>query len=111
MTAREVAGPFGTFTSEDFRVGDLIARHLVPTTGRTRLKVDGIEVPVKVGGVDVAPGDLVIGDGTGVVCLPAARADEIIAVAERFAADDAAALEDLEAGLTFKQAMAKYQKI
>ncbi len=89
----------------------VFARHLVPTTGRTRLKVEAIGEPVTIGGIGVAPGDLVVADGTGVVCLPAQRAAEIVTLAERFAADDAAAMADLEAGMTFAQAMNKYRKI
>ena len=89
----------------------VFARHLVPTTGRTRLKVEAINVPVEIDGVGVAPGDLVVADGTGIVCLPAARAEEIIALAERLAAEDAAALEDLKSGLSFAEAMARYKKI
>lgn len=89
----------------------VFARHLVPTTGRTRLRVEAINVPVEIDGIRVAPGDLVVADGTGIVCLPAARAEAIVAVAERLAADDAAALEDLRSGLTFAEAMAKYKRI
>jgi len=89
----------------------VFARHLVPTTGRTRLKVDAINVPVEIDGVRVAPGDLVVADGTGIVCLPAPKAEEIVALAERLAAEDAAALEDLKSGLSFAEAMAKYKKI
>jgi len=89
----------------------VFARHLVPTTGRTRLAVEAIDVPVEIDGVRVAPGDLMVADGTGIVCLPAARAEEIIALAARLAADDAKALEDLKSGLSFTDAMAKYKKI
>ncbi|HJM49145.1 MAG TPA: RraA family protein [Alphaproteobacteria bacterium] len=89
----------------------VFARHLVPTTGRTRLKVEAIGEPIEIGGVGVAPGDLVVADGTGVVCLPAPRAAEIVTLAERFATDDAAAMADLEAGMTFVEVMDKYRKI
>ncbi len=89
----------------------VFARHLVPTTGRTRLKVAAINVPVIVDGVRVEPGDIVVGDGTGVVVLPAARSEEITELAEIFARDDAAAVKELEKGLTFSEAMAKFKKI
>jgi regulator of RNase E activity RraA len=89
----------------------VFARHLIPTTGRTRLKVEAIGVPVRIDGVEVAPGDIVVGDGTGIVCLPQGRAEAIVALAERYAADDSAALEELEAGRTFKEVMASYGKI
>jgi regulator of RNase E activity RraA len=89
----------------------VFARHLTPLTGRTRLKVEAIGEPVEVDGVTVAPGDLVVADGTGALVLPKAKAAEIVANAERYNADDAAAIKDLDAGLTFTQAMAKYTRI
>ncbi len=89
----------------------VFSRHMIPTTGRLRLKIEEINVPVKIDGVDVAPGDIICADGTGAVCLPSARAEEITEMAEILARDDAAAVEDLRAGLTFTQAMAKYKGI
>ncbi|MEM7224368.1 MAG: RraA family protein [Pseudomonadota bacterium] len=87
------------------------SRHMSPTTGRTRLKVEAINVPVHIGGVGVQPGDIVVADGTGIVVLPRDLAPEIVARAERFAADDAAALKELEAGRSFTEVMAKYGNI
>jgi len=89
----------------------VFARHMTPTTGRLRLKVEAINVAVVIDGVTVAPGDIIAADGTGAVCLPAARAGEITALAEAMARDDAGAVEDLRAGLSFTQAMAKYKDI
>ncbi len=89
----------------------VFARHMVPTTGRTRLKVEAIDVPVTVDGVRVGPGDVIVADGTGIVCLPKERATEIVDLAEAYDADDKAALTDLKAGLSFSEAMAKYTKI
>jgi regulator of RNase E activity RraA len=89
----------------------VFARHLTPLTGRTRLKVEAINVPVVVDGVSVEPGDLIVADGTGVVVLPAGRAAEILKNAELYNADDNAAIKDLDDGLTFTEAMAKYTRI
>ncbi len=89
----------------------VFARHMVPTTGRTRLKVAAINEPVTVDGVAVAPGDIVAADGTGIVVLPAASAEEITTLAEAFARDDAAALAEMDKGLSFSDAMAKFKKI
>jgi regulator of RNase E activity RraA len=89
----------------------VFSRHMIPTTGRLRLKIEEINVPVVIDGVAVAPGDFIAADGTGVVCLPRARAGEITAIAERLARDDAAAVEDLRAGLSFSEAMARYKGI
>jgi regulator of RNase E activity RraA len=89
----------------------VFARHVVPTTGRTRLKVEAINVPIVVDGVRVEPGDIIAADGTGIVSLPRRLAPAIVERAEKFARDDASAIEDLKAGLTFTQAMARYKMI
>jgi regulator of RNase E activity RraA len=89
----------------------VFARHLVPTTGRMRLKVEAINVSVEVDGVRVEPGDIIAADGTGIVCLPRSLARDIVERAERFARDDASAIADLKAGLTFTQAMARYKML
>lgn len=89
----------------------VFARHMVPTTGRGRLKVEAINVPVTLDGVAVAPGDIVVADGTGIVVVPAGQAAEIAARAEGFAADDAAAMVEIRGGLSFAEAMAKFTRI
>jgi Aldolase/RraA len=55
----------------------VFARHLTPLTGRSRLAVTAINEPVSCGGVRVRPGDVVVGEGSGVVCIPAERAVEV----------------------------------
>ena len=89
----------------------VFSRHMVPTTGRLRLKIEDINVPVIIDGVTISPGDLIVGDGTGVVCLPIDRTEEILEIAEKLDRDDKAAVDDLRAGLTFTEAMAKYKGI
>lgn len=89
----------------------VFAKHLTPLTGRTRLKVEAIGETVEVDGISVSPGDIIVADGTGVVVLPKDKSEEIIANAEIYSADDAAAIGDLDAGLTFSEAMAKYTRI
>ncbi len=89
----------------------LFSRHMVPTPGKTRLKVEAIGEPVICCGVRVRPGDLIVADGTGVVCIPHEHAAEVAAMATRFAADDAQAMREMEQGLTFTEALAKFRKI
>ncbi len=89
----------------------VFARHLVPTTGRGRLKVEAIGEPVEVDGVAVAPGDIIVADGTGAVCLPQAGAEEIVTRAEALQRDDEAALAEIQRGLPFSEAMKKFTRI
>jgi 4-hydroxy-4-methyl-2-oxoglutarate aldolase len=70
----------------------------VPATARGRQAEVGWNTPVQVAGVTVAPGDLVVADGSGVVFVPAGRAADVIAAAERIAAREAAMADRLRAG-------------
>jgi 4-hydroxy-4-methyl-2-oxoglutarate aldolase len=59
-------------------------------TGKDRVQVEATNVPVSVGLVRVAPGDLVRGDADGVVVLPTAYEDAILDAAEEIGrAEDA----------------------
>lgn len=59
--------------------------------------IEGLNVRVRCGGVDVAPGDMVVADEEGVVVIPAQLCDEILQKAVTKAAKDAAeSLEDWE---------------
>lgn len=89
----------------------VFARHVVPTTGRRRLKVEMIGAPIQVSGVSVSPGDAIVADDTGVVCVPAALAESVAARARQLAEEDAAALRAIDQGLSFKEAMAKFRNI
>lgn len=50
-------------------------------TGKDRVRVRAVQVPLKVDGVTIRPGDVVCGDEDGVVVVPAERVDEVRAVA------------------------------
>jgi len=50
-------------------------------TGKDRVRVDGYNVPVSIGGARVEQGDYLLGDADGVVVLPTACAPEIVAAA------------------------------
>jgi regulator of RNase E activity RraA len=52
-----------------------------PLDSKGRGKVMAVDVPVEVAGVRVAPGDLVFGDADGVVVVPRAVEDEVVAAA------------------------------
>jgi RraA family protein len=57
-----------------------------------------INCPVAVGGMVVMPGDIVVGDEDGVVCVPKADAEEILAAALAQAEKEDAILADIRRG-------------
>jgi regulator of RNase E activity RraA len=87
------------------------SRHVVPTTGRTRIRVADIGGPISCGGIAVHPGDIVVADGTGVVCIPSRAVADVADIGTRFAKDDALAQAELNQGLSFREAMLKFAKI
>lgn len=89
----------------------VFARHMTPLTGRSRLAITGIGEPISCGGVRVRAGDVIVGDGSGVVCIPAEQAEKVAELAERYSADDALAAAELAKGLSFREAMAKFRRI
>jgi regulator of RNase E activity RraA len=168
VTIGQITGRRGDFTSEDFKVGDMIdaagpsdilvidnggrcvstfgglatlaakvkgigglvadggvrdqeemiehrfpvfARHMTPLTGRTRLAITGINQPVACGGVRVRAGDVIVADGSGVVCIPVEHAAQVAELAGRYAKDDELAAAELSKGLSFREAMAKFRRI
>lgn len=54
--------------------------------------------PVLIGDITVQPGDLVVGDGDGVVVVPRERADEVVRRSHQREADEAAYLQRLRQG-------------
>lgn len=76
-------------------------------TGKDRVRVDGYQVPVSIGGVRVEPGDLLLGDADGVVAVPAARAAEVLEAARLIRDAENRIRADVEQGVTLAAARAK----
>ena len=69
-----------------------------PLDSKGRGKVVAVDVPVEVGGARVAPGDLVFGDADGVVVVPRAIEDQVVAAALAKVAGENATREALARG-------------
>jgi 4-hydroxy-4-methyl-2-oxoglutarate aldolase len=76
-------------------------------TGKDRVRVDGINVPVSIGGVRVEPGDYLRGDGDGVVVIPASRIDAVVGAAQEIHAAEEAIRAEVVAGNDLRTARAK----
>lgn len=76
-------------------------------TGKDRVEVDAVNVPVTVSGIQVKPGDIILGDDTGVVVIPAEKAEEVLTVAKEIAEKEALIEKELENGKTLREARSK----
>ena len=70
-----------------------------PITGKWRIETMAVNDAVRIAGIEVRPGDLVIADECGVCFVPFARAAEVLAVAERLSASEAKRLKALADGI------------
>ncbi|HKR89905.1 MAG TPA: RraA family protein [Phenylobacterium sp.] len=64
----------------------VFARASTMRTGKDRVTADAYNVAVQIAGVRVEPGDWLLGDADGVVCIPASRAVEVLTIAEQIEA-------------------------
>jgi len=85
----------------------VFARAAVPLTARGRVVEESFNRPVRIGGVDVAPGDLVLADGSGVAFLAASKAREVIEAAEAIAAREAKMKDAVLAGDPVSEVMGR----
>jgi 4-hydroxy-4-methyl-2-oxoglutarate aldolase len=93
--------------SEELRY-PVFARTAVPTTARGRVMELATNVEVRVSDVLVEPGDLVIADGSGVVFVSGADAEEVLDVAEELQAREGGIAERLRAGGTPTEVMGRH---
>jgi regulator of RNase E activity RraA len=89
----------------------VFSRHVVPMSGKTRVKVIDINCAVKIDNVSVSAGDILVGDSTGIVRVPLKRAVEVAEKAQMLERQDRQAAEEIKAGLNFTEALRKFAKL
>ena len=52
-------------------------------TGKDRVEVESVNTTVSLSGVSVAPGDIILGDDSGIVVIPQTCAKEVLKIAEQ----------------------------
>jgi regulator of RNase E activity RraA len=76
----------------------VFGRAVVPVSARGRIVQLAMDEPVEFAGIRVHPGDVVFADQNGVVFIPAAELDRVVALAERIVARESAMAEAVLAG-------------
>jgi len=74
----------------------VFARATVPTSA-VSASMGQINVPIQCGGVNVNPGDIIVGDTDGVVVIPKAEASRILIIAEAISSLDDETIEWIRA--------------
>ena len=86
----------------------VFARAVVPITARGRICQEDFNVMVRMGDVQVSPGDIVVADVNGVVFIPASRLAEVVAAAESLMEKEEQMKADLLAGMDILEVDRKY---
>jgi regulator of RNase E activity RraA len=89
----------------------IYARSVSPGTTLGRFRTVASMVPVRVGGVMVHPGDIVVGDVDGVVVVPRDKAAEVLAMAQEIDARELEQARLILAEKSLRKGLAKYGRI
>lgn len=76
-------------------------------TGKDRVELEALNVPVNVSQRQVRPGDIVLGDDSGVVIIPASRAKEILQIALEIEETEQKILQSIARGQSLREARAE----
>lgn len=84
------------------------ARAIVPITARGRIMQESFNTVVRIGDVQVRPGDIVLADINGIVIIPVEKIDEVLETAEKIMQKEAAMVEELRKGASIIDVDRKY---
>jgi len=77
-------------------------------TGKDRVEVSDVGRPVTVGGVNVGPGDLLLGDADGVVAVPRDVEEQVLEICTDIAAREEAIVADVLSGTGLAEARGRH---
>lgn len=86
----------------------VFARGTVPITARGRITQESFNTTVRMGDVQVNPGDIVMADVNGVVFIPAQMVQVVLEKAEKIFEKEAAMVEELKQGVPIMDVDKKY---
>lgn len=87
------------------------AKTVTPGTTLGRFRTVAANKPVKIGEVVIYPGDLIIGDVDGVVCVPQKYVEEVLAAAKSIDERELEQAKLIIASKSLREGLAKYGRI
>ena len=87
----------------------IFSRGVYMRTGKDRVQADGYQVPVSLGEVRVEPGDMLVGDGDGVVVIPRNREAEVLAASREITEAEERIREEIGRGSRLDEARKKHR--
>jgi regulator of RNase E activity RraA len=87
----------------------LFSRGWSMRTGKDRVQLDALNLPVSIGGARVSPGDLLLGDADGVVVVPKEKENDVIAHAKAIEEAETRIREAVEGGVRLDEARRQFR--
>lgn len=87
----------------------IFTRDYYMMTGKDRIEIEAVNVPVTVSQRQVRPGDIVVADDSGVVIVPASKAEEVLKIALEIEHAEQEILRRIAQGKTLREARAELQ--
>jgi 4-hydroxy-4-methyl-2-oxoglutarate aldolase len=81
----------------------LFSRGYYMMTGKDRVEIESVNQPVSISGRQVRQGDIVLADDSGVVIVPASKAEQILAIAQQIEAIEQAILQGISQGSSLRE--------
>ncbi len=82
----------------------LFSRGFFMMTGKDRVEIESVNQPVSICGRQVRPEDIVLADDSGVVIVPASKAEQVLSIAQEIEATEQRILQSIAQGLSLRQA-------
>jgi len=86
----------------------VFARAAVPITARGRIMQEAYNCMIRLGDVQVRPGDIIFGDINGIVVIPPEKIDEVVSEAEALMEKEESMKKDLLSGMDILEVDRKY---
>jgi 4-hydroxy-4-methyl-2-oxoglutarate aldolase len=86
----------------------VFAKGVVPITARGRIMQEDFNCPIRLGDVQVRPGDILVGDVNGIVVIPVEKLDEVLKAAETILEKELQIRADILAGMDILEIDSKY---
>jgi len=84
------------------------ARGTVPITARGRIMQESFNEVIRIGDIQVRPGDIVMADINGIVIVPVEKLDEVLDTADQILQKEAAMVEELRKGASMIEVDKKF---
>ena len=86
----------------------VFARGIVPITARGRIMQEDFNCPIRLGDVQVRPGDILVGDVNGIVVIPPEKAEDVLSAAEMILENEERMKADILSGMDILEVDSKY---